>query len=388
MVGPTWLRIPVGLAAAVATLVLAGCAGASLSSPSAKNPAPTVLAATGATSSPAAPPTVSPAPTSRQPAPKSRQPAPSAPSASDSFYVGPLAFWNDRDGLAGLTIDHPDGSTSGELLSTHDGGASWTEAPAPTGIVALAVTGSADAWAIAGCSWSGPSCQALLYRTIDGGVTWTAAPTDLSAISFAAPLDGWGVVGSGPTADPGTVALRRTTDGGQTWTTMRSPCVGSAVGPLRSISLRTTTSGLAVCALTAGAGGELHAVLATSDGGRHWSIQSSTSDPSGGGTIGSLPYGGYIVGIVEAQDGTAWIAGERMTPLVSGDLGATWRPLALGDSAADLVKGAYPLDARRGFATMWAPDRQATLFEVTTDGGRSWAPRYAWSVATGRSIAP
>jgi len=98
--------------------------------------------------------------------------------------------------------------------------------------------------------------------------------------------------------------------------------------------------------------------------------------------IGSLPYGGYITGLVEAVDGTAWITGGQMVPLASRDGGVTWQPLALGDPAANLVEAAWPLDASRGFAVMWAPDSQASLLEATTDGGRRWSVRSSWSVTT------
>jgi hypothetical protein len=97
-------------------------------------------------------------------------------------------------------------------------------------------------------------------------------------------------------------------------------------------------------------------------------------------TFGHLPYGGYIKGIVDASDGTAWISGDRMAPLASHDGGVMWQPLGLGDDAANLVYAAWPLNARRGVAVMWAPDRQATLFEVTGDGGRTWVERSAWPV--------
>jgi hypothetical protein len=231
-----------------------------------------------------------------------------------------------------------------------------------------------------------PPCEPRLYRTIDAGNTWTEAITDLSWVSFVDPLDGWGVVGGYPTTDPGLPALRRTTDGGRTWTTMPSPCAGSSVGPLRTVAFRSLTSGLAVCALTAGAGGELHAVLATSDGGAHWTTRASTGGEPGGKAIGTIPYGGYITGIVVAADGTAWISGDRMVPLASRDGGATWRPLGIGDPAANLAGAAWPLDADHGFAVMWDADGRATLLEITRDGGRTWGERTGWDVATGDQI--
>jgi len=364
-----------GLLAAVTFLV--ACAG---------QPSPR-----GASGGPAkltdAPASTSPLTTPSPVATSVATPAPSDTTGS-SLYADAVAFWDGERGIVGLSIDRPDGSSSGELLGTSDTGRSWRPlAFTPAGVVQVTVAGSVDAWALARCSFDA-GCAARLYRSTDGGKTWTFAPTDLSWISFIDPLDGWGVEGSAPSTDPSLPALRRTHDGGTTWTTVRSPCVGSTVGPLRTVSARSATEALAVCALTAGAGSELHAVLATNDAGAHWTVRASTGDAAGTKPVGRLPYGGYISGIVEAVDGTAWITGGRMFPLASRDGGTSWQPLAIGDAAANLVFAAWPLNASRGFADMWAPESQATQLEATTDGGRKWSLRSSWSVTSADGSMP
>ena len=357
----TRTRRPLGatLIAAVLALAIAGCSPAV--------PTPAVSPSTAPTGSAEAP---SPSPTA---------PPPSVEPTTS--YATATSFWTADRGLAGETIDQPDGGASGRLLSTTDAGRTWAVVMA-TGapVLDLAVAGTADAWALTGCH-VGSACQGRLYHSVDGGATWTSAPTDLSWISFVDAGHGWGVAGGSTSTEPPASALRRTADGGRTWTTVTSPCAGSAVGPLRAVAFRSATEGMAVCALTAGAGGELHAVLATRDAGAHWSVRASTGGATGGDRVGAIPYGGYIGGMVEAGDGTAWITGDRMVPLVSRDDGATWTPLGIGDPAADLVSAAWPLDARLGVALMWAPDRQATLFEATADGGRTWVERFAWAAS-------
>ena len=314
------------------------------------------------------------------------KPAASGTTGASFVSADAVAFWNDHHGIAGLSLTRPDGSSSGQLLATSDGGRSWrTQASTPVGVVQVTVVGPADAWAVGACR-DNPDCERRLYRSTDAGETWTSAPTDLSWISFIDPLVGWGVTGSSPSIDPGLPGFRRTRDGGATWTTLPSPCAGSTVGPLRTVSARTAGASLAVCALTAGAGGELHAVLATGDGGAHWTVRASTGDPVSAKRVGSLLDGGYVTGIVEAADGTAWMTGDRMVPLASRDGGATWQPLALGDGAANLVLAAWPLDGSRGFAVMWDPDRQITLLEATTDGGQTWVERSHWSVTPVMSL--
>jgi hypothetical protein len=362
--------------------VVAACGG----------PAPTPATATppgspsaGRTAPPSAAATASPAPTTTPSAGPSGGPATDA----STTQAVTAASWDSQNGLVGLALTGTDGSSFGELQVTHDGGRTWVAtSDTRDPVVQVAVAGSADAWALTSCAGD-TACGPRLYRTTDAGQTWTAAVTDLTWVSFADPLDGWGVAGGFPGTGAGVPALQRTRDGGRTWTTLPSPCAGSKVGPLRAVSFPSVTSGLAVCALTAGAGGELHAVLATDDGGRHWAVRASTGGEGDTKPVGRLPYGGYITGIVVAPDGTAWIAGQRMVPLSSRDGGITWRPLALGDAAVDLVQAAWPLDARRGVAVMWSPERQATLYEATTDGGRTWTVRSAWPVTgLGEGLVP
>jgi len=289
-------------------------------------------------------------------------PEPSSPGSST--YADAVAFWDDERGLVGLNISRLDGSSSGELELATDGGRSWaTGGPTNSGVAQVDVVGASR-----------------LYRSTDAGASWSSAVTDLTWVSFVDRLNGWGVAGAGPSVDPGIPALERTRDGGRHWVTIESPCTGSDVGRLRAVSFRSLTSGLAVCAFTAGAGGELHSVLATEDGGRYWTVRASTGDASGSKPLGDLSYGGYIRGTVETRDGTAWISGDRMVPLASHDGGARWQPLGLGDPDGNLVYAAWPRDARHGVAVMWAPDSQATLFEITSDGGRTWTERSSWLV--------
>jgi hypothetical protein len=305
---------------------------------------------------------------------------PSASREGTLTYARAVAFWDRDRGLAGLAIDGPDGSSTGELQLTTDGGRSRaTGRPTTSGVTQVDVAAATDAWALTSCNGE-PTCVPRLYRSTDAGRNWSSAATDLSSVSFVDPLNGWGVAGSSSDTESSLPALERTSDGGRRWLRIASPCEGSNVGPVRVVSFRSAMSGLAVCAFTAGAGGELHAVMGTNDAGRHWTTLASTGGVGASMPVGRFPYGGYIRGIDDAADGTAWIWGDRMMPLATDHLGATWNPLALGDPAANLVAATWPLDGRHGEAVMWAPDQQASLFEVTEDGGRTWTERSLWLV--------
>jgi hypothetical protein len=305
--------------------------------------------------------------------------APTPTPAVPVFSPTALAFWDQQRGLVAGSFGVPGAEAqAGRILRTTDGGRTWRTVDSPAGAVSeVWVTGTSDAWATTGCA-STASCWHLL-RSTDGGTTWTSVTTTMGNVTFGDARDGWAV---GPA--PGTLAtgLYRTTDGGTTWTSVPSPCQRSLAGPLRTVAFRSATSGLAVCATTLGAGGEFHSVLSTSNGGATWQVRASVAPAPSQQTgtvpsVGSLQYGGYIQGIELAPDGTAWMWGDRMDVLVSTDGGVTWRGLGLTSDGAGVGVG-WPLDARHAFAIVGDPNRQATLFQVTADGGRTWQERTAW----------
>lgn len=349
------------------SLLLAGCTGA-VPVPVASNGGPSI-----------APPSAEPTPTASA--------TPIAPAGSGpSYQPSAVAFWNATDGIVGVIVSSSDGSTqTGELLRTTDGGRTWTKAEETNGrIEQLVVAGPTDAWAVVGCPSDGPDTCTTLSRSTDGGATWAATGTSgATRVSFVDADRGFGVF---PGTDPFKGELRRTVDGGSTWTAAGDPCAGSHVGGLGNIAFASATDGLAVCSGEPGAGNQLKAVAGTDDGGTSWHLRASTGDlsgSSGDGRVGSISVGGYVGrygDLVVAHDGTAWMTGGRMTPLVARNGGSTWVPLGLGDPDVNLVRSAWPLDRERGFALVWEGDRQATLLESTGDGGRTWTELSLWPV--------
>ena len=327
-------------------------------------------------------PAASPFPSPESAAPASESPAP-LPSDSPSpepttRQVAAVAFWDQGRGLVGDARYRSGGATGGTILATHDGGRSWAAvATTPGPVVQVLVTGSQDAGALSACG--ADDCSPQLLHSGDAGTTWQSQATTFTWLSFSDPQHGWGVTGSVMSGGGGSEQFMRTVDGGATWTPAFSPCTGRD----RAVAFGSTTDGMAVCALTAGAGGELHAVLTTSDGGAHWTLRASTGGLSGSPVVGKLHYGGYVSGVVDAGDATAWMMGDRMAPLASSDGGRSWDALGLGDEAVDLVSATWPLDGRHGYAVMWNPDRQASLLELTADGGVHWQERSAWPVDSG-----
>jgi photosystem II stability/assembly factor-like uncharacterized protein len=112
------------------------------------------------------------------------------------------------------------GGAEARVLVSSDGGSSWQAmatpvaagAP-PAGIFSLAFRDANHGIAIGG-DYQQPAAAAVVARTMDGGMTWTAAGKT-SYVSGAA------FVSSSNTAfGVGTTGTRRSSDGGMTWITL------------------------------------------------------------------------------------------------------------------------------------------------------------------------
>nr|WP_207926740.1 oxidoreductase [Actinocrispum wychmicini] len=139
-----------------------------------------------------------------------------------------FAFFDRRDGLA--VSDPVDGKF--RVLSTHDGGASWTVLPtsgmpdALPGEAGFAASGQClvtkgrDAWIA-----SGGGAKARVYHSRDHGLTWTVSDTPLAsspsagvfAVAFRDSRTGIAIGGDFAAPTAAKDALAGTRDGGRTW---------------------------------------------------------------------------------------------------------------------------------------------------------------------------
>ena len=67
---------------------------------------------------------------------------------------------------------------AGLLYRTSDGGLSWTTYPVPFGGGALVFTDESNGWMMASLGVGAGSMGVSIYRTSDGGATWTQAYTN------------------------------------------------------------------------------------------------------------------------------------------------------------------------------------------------------------------
>jgi len=263
-----------------------------------------------------------------------QNPLPLGNDLHDAFFVDTLTGW-----CVGST---------GAVVKTSDGGATWSIQESKTEEILLAVNfiDSLHGWA---------SGNGVILGTTDGGDHWTVQKNDLDAIIrsvfFLDCLHGWGC---------GDSIVIRTSDGGHSWT--RS-VVDSAFN-LRSIVFHSRVKGWLV--------GE-NRIFTTTDGGLTWiHFPSPMADVR-------------FSRIAFANDRIGWLVGVRVLPSVpigislagyvwkTTDAGQTW-----GTVHADTVSyfcevcyiNFYPdivfADSLYGYLASMA------AFYSTTDGGIHW----------------
>lgn len=163
-------------------------------------------------------------------------------------FLDAMAFWDAGHGL--VMGDSVDGRF--DLLTTRDGGTTWTRVPPERLPPALpnegafagsgtniAVSGSGDAWI-----GTGASTRCRILRTRDGGATWTIAETPVAAsasagifsVAFRDPRHGMTVGGDYRTEKNAIDNAAATADGGVTWTPVKG------LGGFRSVVARVPGS--------------------------------------------------------------------------------------------------------------------------------------------------
>lgn len=187
-------------------------------------------------------------------------------SIASMFFTDASKGWAAGDVPTGDSVN-----VRGILLSTSDGGRTWSELKQPNGgpVIPEAIndiyfTSASEGWAAAGSLENGE--EDALYHTTNGGQTWSRQPATggqfLRAVHFVSPTRGFAV---GITIDavnemPGPSKLLETTDGGATWKVALV-----AERSFFDITFVDANRGWAV--------GDRASVYATTDGGATWRQQ-------------------------------------------------------------------------------------------------------------------
>ncbi len=298
------------------------------------------------------------------------------------MWLQSLQMISAQDGWALVWGSDPAGSGNPALAPerTTDGGLNWVAVTPPAALPLLAngqallYAGSAQrAWlAVNG----GDTESTVVFTTTDGGQRWTESNTvagsQAVAVAFSGAERGWLLVAASAAMGQEPVYVYRTADGGMTWSLLTSdaPAVCDKTGmAFTSAETGWTTS---TCA-----GG--YQVLGSRDGGAHWSaaqLPPPISACPDGCSVQAPQFAGPATFLqIDAYPSAAYL-------LVSENAGGTWTELRLPAAAGPYPRLRFfgPADA-----IAVAAGSQGVIgrdFFVTSDGGRSWT-----AVVPGRQLA-
>jgi photosystem II stability/assembly factor-like uncharacterized protein len=289
-----------------------------------------------------------------------------------------------------------------DLLQSRDGGRTWTDRLHFGGVYDGAQIFGADGfiWSIdmqsgecratsgKGSSCVPPSYGLTMYRSVDGGSTWSALPVPAFPVEDVFFLDaslGW-AVSSSPTTGVGVEALYATADGGASWTPVGALPRAAPNGQVFGVgNYRVTFSRQGDGSLRGWYVGATQLYVST-DAGRSWQPVAisapapvaawavTPAQPAFAGQEGILPMAFHD------PTGPDNATANRVYIYVSHDGGSTWidpRPAPAGFAPVGDVISTAILDSNHIWLTslsLTAGDKVQARPAVarTSDGGLSW----------------
>lgn len=255
----------------------------------------------------------------------------------------------------GIAMGDQNSSTSGkhEIWRTIDGGTTWTLVPAANipPVTGATDTGITDVYTTLGNNiWYGTGAGRI-FRSTDAGQTWSVSPSGNTGyildIAFTTPSNGLCIAGSGAS-----FGQYRTTDGGATWT----PVTVSNTTGKRSLCAIPGTNYYASCSFTNGA--TAPATISISyDNGTTWNAG------GGSGIIGYLN-----IGFANNAVGYAGVFSHSATASVGGMYKFSGQPLSV-DNSTSFVPTAistYP-NPSNGMVTVVLPLAKHGVDIIVTD---------------------
>lgn len=297
--------------------------------------------------------------------------------------------------------NHGDGFLYGpKLFITHDGGNTWSLSNQRGAVLSVEALGNSiwmleTSHSVPSSASSNSKVALRLLSSTNGGRTWSVLPTPQGAEARPANAGGSGwlvrvnqtsaYLASSPSTHlgvpVGSTPLWFTANSGVTWSSRTIPCAGFS--PNMALSAAPDGTLFDVCAGEPGTGNQLKETLRSTNEGRSWMVRSMchfSSTDAMRCTAGSQ-FSGYLGEIDAVSKSTVYLVGERSSLMVSRNGGITWKivPPSLGgdaggtfqvifsSSSAGVVLGDNDLDNER--PTLWS----------TTDSGAHWTveePKY------------
>lgn len=296
---------------------------------------------------------------------------PTSYGVDEMVIVDPSTVWiTAYDGSGGGT--YPKAGSR-----TVNGGATWTPfnvtGPGANALLSdIAAVSATTAWVVTAPSGSGPNANRM-WKTTDGGATWTQQTIGYTAGSFANHVYFWDANNGWTSGDPlgGKFEMFKTSNGGSTWTT-----VTGALAPLNSDEF-TYVGVKEVVGDNIWVGTSIGRILRSSDRGTTWTGSFSPALDFGGviteGSSASMAFKDASNGLLITVDG-AVAGGTPVATLYStADGGATWQditptgPWYFGDVT-------YVPGTANTYVSTGINSSQESFMgsSYSTDGGNTW----------------
>lgn len=273
----------------------------------------------------------------------------------------------------------------GVVLRTNDGGARWERVAAPAGDSLQYRDVHAFAWRSAALLSAGPGPASRIYRTDDGGRSWTLGFLMDHAEGFLDCLDFWDESRGFAYGDSfdGTPYVLLTEDGGATWSRAGPeglPAAGRGEGGFAASGTCARAGDAGQGWIGTGAGGSAR-VLETRDHGRTWTAKDApvAKGPAAGVFTLAAADGRIAMALGGDLDARESVNANAAVPTTSGQ----WRRTGSAPIAGAVYGSAV---AENGVVAVGPPGAA-----YTTDGGASWHALEglsAWAVefAPGRRV--
>ena len=347
------------------------------------------------------------------------EPIPATPTSTTAPVVTQLSLASSPSiqYLDMMDVNNGWAMNSNNILHTTDGGGTWFNAT-PAGMSSMPASSfflnDMTGWIVL----SGADLTSgTLYRTTDGGVNWNSHPVPFSSgsMQFLDPSNGWILVGLGAGMSHMAVAVFRTSDGGNTWSQVFTDDP-NATGTSDTLPFVGDKNGLTALdanhAWVTGAEpvSDFIYIYATQDGGQTWSAQ-NPSLPAGfagamtnafpprffSATEGAMRVGLYAdtsatvlylshdggqtwtasqpvaiggqVSLVSQMDFFVWDGGSTLYASHNG--GTSWTTITTNVNLKDILLSFKFVDTSTGWAISADASSHYTLYK-TTDGGATW----------------
>jgi Beta-propeller repeat/S-layer homology domain len=239
------------------------------------------------------------------------------------------------------------------LFQTTNSAASWSGADSsiPGAVVDVSVDPTSASTIVV-------ATESGIYRTIDGGSSWTLESAYLFSDYVFIPIFARSPVNPAIVYAMAGANILKSTDGGVTWNPVTSP--NPQISGIIADALDSSTAYAFVGSSYAGGTTPLYK---TTDGGATWA-PASTGLPASAGTVGTAE----IQSMVATADGTLYLTYYLQGVYKSADQGATWNSNNTG-----LVSPYYFLSRVLSAAgnTVYVTD-QGTVYTTTT-GATTWS---------------